>query len=60
MDEGCSDTGVLLLLLAVFMVTMALVTMAVPMFMALPMSMAVPMSRLMKGQPHSKKTDKTQ
>ena len=57
MDEGCSDTGVLLLLLAVFM---ALVTMAVPMFMALPMSMAVPMSRLMKGQSHSKKTDKTQ
>lgn len=51
MDEGCSDTGVLLLLLAVFM---ASVTMAVT------MSMAVPMSRLMKGQPHSKKTDKTQ
>lgn len=54
MDEGCSDTGVLLLLLAVFM---ALVTMAVFMSMALPLSMAVPMSRLMKGQPHSMETE---
>lgn len=57
MDEGCSDTRVLLLLLALFM---ALVTRAVPMSMALPLSVAVPMSRLMKGQPHSMETDKAQ
>lgn len=44
MNEGSSDTGVLLLLAAVFM--------------AVPMAMS--MSRLMEGQPHSVKTDKAQ
>lgn len=44
MNEGSSDTGVLLMLAAVLM--------AVP--------MAVSMSRLMEGQPHSVKTNKAQ